>query len=119
VDADRIANDDRVTGPALETFVGMEIIKQVDSSADPATVLHYRDRDGGEVDLVLETRAGRVATIEVKAAQTVRTADIRSIRKIRDRLGADFMAGVVLYTGPDTIYLDDRIWAVPLAALWM
>ena len=118
VDADRIANDDRVTGLALETFVGMEIIKQVDSSAISPKVFHYRDRDGGEVDLVLETRAGQVAAIEVKAAQTVKTADIRGLRTIRDNVGPDFTAGVVLYTGPDTVRLDDRIWAVPLAGLW-
>lgn len=118
VDADRVANDDRVTGLALETFVGMEVIKQADASADPPAVLHYRDRDGGEVDLVLETRAGRVAAIEVKAAQTVTTADIRGIRKIRDHVGENFAAGVVLYTGERTIHLDERIWAVPLSGLW-
>lgn len=117
-DAHRIATDERVTGLALETFVGMEVIKQAELADDPPSVYHYRDRDGSEVDLILETRAGQVAAIEVKAAQSVSTSDLRGLRKIRDHAGDNFTAAVVLYTGESTIHLDDRIWAVPLSGLW-
>ena len=117
-DATRVATNDRVTGIALETFVGVEVIKQAQLSADVPRVFHFRDRDGSEVDLILETRAGEIAAIEVKAAQSVATADLRGLRKIRDHARARFTAGVVLYTGEDTVHLDDRIWAVPISGLW-
>lgn len=117
VDADRIASDDRVTGLTLETSVGMEVVKQAELADDPPAVYHYRDRDGSEVDLVLETRGGTVAAIEVKAAQSVRNADLRGIRKIRDHAGERFIAAAILYTGEATVHVDDRVWAVPLSAL--
>lgn len=116
--AHRIATDDRVTGIALETFAGVEVIKQAQLSGETPRVYHYRDRDGSEVDLVLETRAGQIAAVEVKAAQSVATADLRGIRKIRDHAGPNFSAGVVLYAGEDTVHLDDRVWAVPISGLW-
>lgn len=116
--ADRVATDDRVTGLALETFAGMEVIKQAELTEGSPTVSHYRDRDSSEIDLILETRAGKIAAIEVKAAQSVSTSDLRGIRKIRAHAGDNFTAGAVLYTGQDTVHLDDRIWAVPLSGLW-
>ena len=36
---------------------------------------HFRDRDGIEVDLVLESGDGRVVGVEVKAGATVRAED--------------------------------------------
>lgn len=62
-------------------------------------LFHYRTKDGTEVDAVLEDRQGRVVGIEVKASSTVRIDDFRGLRHIADRLGADFVAGLVLYTG--------------------
>ncbi|WP_322756252.1 hypothetical protein [Frankia sp. Cas3] len=37
---------------------------------------------------------------------------------LRDQLGSDFRAGVVFHTGPIPFDLDDRIWALPICALW-
>ncbi len=117
-DANRVATDERLTGLALETFIGMEVLKQAELADDPPSVSHYRDRDGSEVDLVLETRDGRIAALEVKATQSVSTADLRGIRKIRAHAKDNFTAGIVLYTGENTVHLDERTWAVPLQGLW-
>ena len=38
--------------------------QQADFTDDQPTVSHFRDRDGSEIDLILETRAGTVAAIE-------------------------------------------------------
>lgn len=66
-DEQRLAEDDRVTGLALETFVAMEVMKHAGWSEVDPRVYHFRDSWGGEVDLVLEDRSGRVVAIEVKA----------------------------------------------------
>jgi predicted AAA+ superfamily ATPase len=105
-------------GPLMETFVAMEIRKQLGWAATDAAMYHFRDRNGAEVDVVLEARDGRVAGVEVKAAGTVRASDFRGLRLLADRLGDQFAGGVVLYTGPEPVPFGDRLAAVPLAALW-
>jgi hypothetical protein len=37
---------------------------------------------------------------------------------MRERLGARLTAGLVLYAGEQTLPFGERLWAVPLCALW-
>lgn len=115
---ERLLADDRVTGKALENFVAMEVVKHADWAVDEARVHHYR-RGSGEVDLVLEDRAGRICAIEVKAGVSISASDWRTMAKVRDARGEDFRCGVLLYTGADTVPLGDRLFALPLSALWV
>jgi uncharacterized protein len=116
-DEKRIAEDDQVTGKILENFAAMEILKHVDWAQTRVRQYHYRDgRD--EVDVILETRSGDIAAVEVKAAATIKTSDYAPMEKLRDRRGDSFIAGFVLYSGAETLGLSDRIWAVPISALW-
>ena len=57
-DERRIAADDQVTGKVLENFVVAEVLKHADWAATDSSAYHYRQRED-EVDLVLESRAGR------------------------------------------------------------
>jgi len=79
---------------------------------------HYRDRDGAEVDLVLERGAGQIAGVEVKASATVTAADFRGLRKLKDVAGKRFAAGVVLYDGETSVGFGDGLYAVAIRALW-
>jgi predicted AAA+ superfamily ATPase len=116
-DTERIANDDQVTGRLVENFVVMEIVKHADWARVDARVHHYRDgRD--EIDVVLESRSGDIAAIEVKAGASLDARDWRALTKLRDRSAARFRAGVVIHTGRQTIPLGDRLWAVPISGLW-
>lgn len=105
-------------GPLLEGFVLMELARQLGWSTVRAELFGYRTRDGVEVDAVLEDRTGRVVGIEVKASSTVRGEDFRGLRHLAERLGDDFVVGIVLYTGTDSVRFGDRLRAVPVAALW-
>ena len=92
------AGDDGV-GHLLETFCVGEVLRQ-GSWMDPAPHAgHWRTHDGDEVDLVLERDDGAVAGIEVKAGERVAGTDFRSLRKLRDGLGARFLGGVVIDLG--------------------
>jgi hypothetical protein len=73
---------------------------------------------GSEVDVVLEKANGAVAAIEVKASASVDTSDFASLQTLRDQLGSQFRAGVVLYSGDQTLPFGDRLWLVPLSVLW-
>nr|SBP00580.1 ATPase [Nonomuraea gerenzanensis] len=105
-------------GPLLEGFVLMELARQLTWSDELVELYHYRTKDGTEVDAVLENRQGRVVGIEVKAASTVRATDFKGLKHLADRLGDDFVAGVVLYTGTQTLPFGDRMRARPVGALW-
>ena len=105
-------------GQLLENFVIGEACRQLGWSQTAARPYHYRDRDGREVDLILEARNGRVVAIEVKAGATVRAEDTRHLRYLRDSIGERFHRGVILLTGDRTMRVSDRLDATPIEALW-
>ncbi|MGQ0843305.1 MAG: ATP-binding protein [Sporichthyaceae bacterium] len=109
------------TGPLVETFVVNELAKQLTWSQVSARLNHFRDRDGVEVDAILESTDGRVVGIEVKASTTPRSEDFAGLAKVRDALdrsGGNFLAGVVLHTGDARLPFGDRLVALPIADLW-
>jgi len=107
-----------LAGTLLETFVTMELVKQRTWASTRVELFFYRDAQQREVDIVIESIAGDVAGVEVKTSASIGRSDVAGLRFLRDKLGARFTAGVVLYSGANTLELDDRIWAVPLAGLW-
>ncbi|MDP9133756.1 MAG: DUF4143 domain-containing protein, partial [Actinomycetota bacterium] len=109
---------DAAVGSLVENFVAMELVKQADLGGRRPAVLHFRTSAGVEVDALLERRDGRVAGVEVKAAATVTQSDLRGLRALAAKLGDDFLCGVVLHAGADARQLTERIWALPLSALW-
>jgi len=117
-DEARLANDGTVAGPVFETFVATEIARQITWQDNAPRQYHYRDRDGREVDIVLERRDGTVVGIEVKSAASASPSDFRGLRHLRERLGDRFKAGVLVYTGSNTVPFGDRLAAVPLTGLW-
>ena len=109
---------DAAMGPLVENFAAMELVKQADLAPRRPGVLHFRTSAGVEVDALLERRDGRVAGVEVKAAATVTQQDLRGLRALESKLGDDFLCGVVLYAGADARQLTQKLWALPLSALW-
>lgn len=112
---------DPSVGPLIESFVIAEIAKQLTWSDTSARLHHLRESGGLEVDAVLERSDGRIVAIEVKASTVARPADAAPMAVLRDRLdrlGDDFVAGVVLHTGAQRSRLGDRLVGLPIADLW-
>ena len=105
-------------GPVLETFVTMELCRQLGWADTRADLFHFRSKDGTEVDAVLEAADGRLVGVEVKARATVRSEDFRGLRLLMDKVGDRLRAGLVLYTGSETLPFGDRLRCVPISALW-
>jgi predicted AAA+ superfamily ATPase len=118
LDAAALAKDRATFGQLLETFVFQELRRQASWHEDEIRFHHFRDKDGLEVDIVLERGAREVAGVETKAAASVSGADFRGLRKLQDAAGKRFAAGVVLYDGEASASFGDGLFAVPIRALW-
>ncbi len=105
-------------GHLLETFVVGELLKQTSWIDESVTVGHWRTSDGDEVDLVVEFEDGRVLAFEVKAGERVSGKDFAALRKLRDSLGARFIAGVALSLGSRSYSFEDRLHVMPTERLW-
>ncbi|MDO5533122.1 MAG: ATP-binding protein [Propionibacteriaceae bacterium] len=103
-------------GPLLENFVVIELLRQQGWSSTPYTLSHYRDRNGAEVDVIIETPRG-VIGVEVKSTSTARSDHFKHLISLRERLGPEFVAGVVLSLGSSRT-VGDRLHALPVSSLW-
>ena len=118
LDTHALARDRSTLGQLLETFVLQELRRHASWHETSITFHHFRDRDGGEVDIVMERGAHEIAAVEVKAAATVTASDFRGLRKLKEAAGKRFTAGVVLYDGEASVGFGEGLHAVPIRQLW-
>lgn len=105
-------------GSLLETFVFNELKKQLDFSDARLHCYHYRDKDKVEIDILLENPSGEIIAIEIKAAATVSSKDLTGLKKLADLVQDKLKIGILLYDGDHTTAFGERLFAVPIAALW-
>jgi len=118
VDAAALKADRSLLGQLMETFVFQELRRQASCHEETHAFFHFRDRDGAEVDIVIERGARQLAGVEVKAAATVTAADFRGLRKLKEAAGKRFAGGVVLYDGETSASFGAQLHAVPVRSLW-
>jgi hypothetical protein len=118
VDAAALAKDRPLLGQVLETFVLQELRRQAGWHEASIGFHHFRDKDGYEVDIVLERDGRELAGVEVKASATVTEADFRGLRKLREASGGRFVCGALLYDGESAVRFAADMFAVPIKALW-
>ncbi|MPZ78051.1 MAG: DUF4143 domain-containing protein [Deltaproteobacteria bacterium] len=118
INAAALASDRPLLGQLVETFAFQELRRQASWYGESVVFFHYRDKDGAEVDIVIERGARALAGIEIKASATVTGADFRGLRKLKEASGKRFVAGIVLYDGEACASFGDGMFAVPLRALW-
>jgi uncharacterized protein len=103
----------------LDTFVAAQVRAELAASGNDPRLYHLREEQGRrEVDLLIETAAGQLIGIEVRASATVTASDARHLAWLRDETGDAFAAGIILHTGPYVFPVNDRIIAAPVSALW-
>ena len=115
---DRVRRERTAFGPLLESFVFGELLKLTSWADDPYSFSHFRDKEGNEVDIVLEDASGRVAGIEVKASATVSSRDFAGLKRLAAACGDNFAQGLVLHDHDRTIPFGHRLASAPIAALW-
>jgi predicted AAA+ superfamily ATPase len=105
-------------GHLVESFVVQEIIRQSTWMDDVVTAGHWRTRDNDEVDLILERHDGAVLAFEMKAGDHVDSKQLSGLRKLRDRLGDTFIAGIAFHLGRRGYPVEDRLHTMPVERLW-
>lgn len=105
-------------GSLLEGYVAAELIRQQTWTEQEFEVFHYRERDGLEVDLILELSGGQIIAIEVKGSTSFNRKQFHGLREVRERAGTAFLAGIVLNTGTTGYRFGDRLYGLPVDALW-
>ena len=105
-------------GSLLECFAYAEIAKAVALHGESIAISHYRDKDGAEVDLVLERSPGEVVGIEVKAGATVRPDDFKALARLEAAAGDQFTCGILLHDGERIQQTASRMFAMPIKMLW-
>lgn len=115
---DKIAADRGAFGALLETFVLAETLKLASWSGETFQFFHFRDKEQNEVDVVIENTDGQLVGLEVKAAATATSGDFSGLRRLAAAAGKRFVAGYVLYDHDQVVPFGEKLWAVPLSALW-
>ncbi|MFT3798385.1 ATP-binding protein [Microbacterium sp.] len=104
-----------VLGRMFEALVGLSV--QTYAVHAGARVGHLRTRNGDhEVDLIVH-RARRTVALEVKLTPSVSDEDVRHLRWLQGRMGAELTDAAVITTGPVAYRRRDGIAVVPAALL--
>jgi predicted AAA+ superfamily ATPase len=120
LDKRAVLRDGDLLGGILDTFVLAQLRPEVELSSNAPRLHHLRARDGGhEVDLLANMPLGNVLAVEIKATAAPKLSDARHLIWLRDQLGERFLAGAVLHTGPRPFLLGERIFALPVCAIWL
>lgn len=115
-DATRLLRDPNTLGLLFESFVYQHLL--VYAADLDATVFHYRDSNGLEVDAVLQRPSGGWLALEVRlgAGQVDAAAD--NLLRMRDIVAADPPAALVVVVPTGYAYArPDGVNVVPLAHL--
>ena len=106
-------------GGLLETFVYVEILKNLPYQREHWRLSHWRSSRGREIDILAE--AGRTLIgFEVKASATVTAEDFRHLRWFADDgPGSGWnVFGIVIYLGNRPLSFGRRSIALPLSIFW-
>jgi uncharacterized protein len=119
LDHEGIFRDGDALGRLLDTFVAAQLRPELATRTSEPHMAHLRTEKGvREIDLILDLGTQGLIAIEVKSSNAPTAKHARHLRWFKDETGDRFMHGLVLHSGPMTYQLDDRIHAVPIAALW-
>ena len=105
-------------GHLPENFVTNELRKHIGWSDSRVNLHHYRTTTGRGVDILLEDAAGQMVGLEVKASATVVRKDFSGFDALSEDTGRQFVRGIVLYMGGQSVAFGENYMALPVSAMW-
>ncbi len=111
-----IPRDGTLLGALFESLFTQSL--RVYAQAAEADVNHLRTWGGDlEVDLVVVRGDQRVVAVEVKLKAVVDDRDVRQLRRLADRIGAQLLDAVIVTTGADAYRRRDGVAVIPASLL--
>jgi predicted AAA+ superfamily ATPase len=104
--------------PYLEGIAAAELLRQQATSDVEVRVSHLRERNGLEVDVLVELPDDTVYGVEIRTAAGFRPHQFRALEALADRAGSRFRGGIVLNTAPVGFKYRPGMWGLPISALW-
>jgi hypothetical protein len=104
-------------GKSWEGMVVETLLRGFENAGIDVEPFHYRTRGGAEIDLILEGQFGsaHLLPVEIKLTQQ---SDKRALRSLSEFVAAhDCPLGLVINNDERPRWLDERILAIPAAAL--
>jgi len=80
-------------------------------------VAHFRNRDGREIDIIVQRPDSRVVAIEVKTSGQVRPSDVATLNWLDEQLPGKVVDKIVINTADRAFRRPDGVAVVPLALL--
>lgn len=101
-------------GQFFETFVVSEIIKTYTNAGQiDAPLYYYRDKDGKEIDLIIED-GDMLYPIEIKMSASPVKSMASAFRVLKDDAGHKTAAGVILCQYQRKLWIDTDLVALPI-----
>ena len=77
--------------------------------------MHYfRTQTGIEVDVILENADGEIIGIEIKSGEKFDTHDFKGLKYLQEKVGDEFVKGIILYAGTEVIPYGRSLIALPI-----
>lgn len=111
-DSAEIISNGPMSGAILENYAISEIFKSYWHNAEEISAYYYRDKDGYEIDLIIESE-GRLYPVEIKRTSSPSKADIKNFT-IMEKFGRDIGMGAVICLRETPILLNSNVISVPL-----
>lgn len=100
-----------MAGPIFETFVISEVIKSYFFRGKQPPIYYYRDKEGREIDLLIE-KEDKLIPIEIKKAINIRDDDVKHIRYFQKNV-ENSSNGAVICLDQEMRLFDRNIKIVP------
>lgn len=111
-----LPRDGTLLGALFESL--MTLCVRVYAQNAEAKTGHLRTFSGSrEIDLIVEAQDKRVVAIEVKLKRTIKDADTRNLRWLREAIGDELLDAIVISTGETAYRRPDGVGVVPAALL--
>lgn len=117
-DPTHLFKDKALLGCVLETFVVMELKKQLGWSQQRCHLYHYRARPHQKIDFILEAADSRIVALDIKLSSSLSSEDFEAMDLLQKDSGGRFHRGIIFYMGDSIRSFGSDQYAVPLSFLW-
>lgn len=115
---DLLQNQERMAnqgGKLVQTWAYLQLIAEVE--LHPLwSMKHFRNKNKQEIDFLISDEKGRLLGIEIKAAESVNSQDLKHLEWFSNQV-SDF-SGIVLYAGSEVLSFGNGLYAIPFSVLW-